>query len=144
LDREIGGEGDELNLENQRRTIYGLISRRRLDGMLSLFDFPDPNLSSERRASTNVPLQGLFFLNSPLIAQEAAALAKRLTADGEQDESRIRKAYLLLYGRPATGEEISVGIEFLGKAAAGPGGGSAPWQQYAQALLSASEFYFLD
>ncbi|MCI0540687.1 MAG: DUF1553 domain-containing protein, partial [Verrucomicrobiales bacterium] len=95
------------------------------------------------RDATNVPLQSLFFLNGPLINQQADVLAKRLTKDLEPEESRIRKAYLLLYGRPVTEEEIRLGRDFLAQASADSGGPPA-WQQYAQALLSASEFYFMD
>ena len=32
--------------------------------MLALFDFPNPNNTSEQRVVTNVPLQRLFMMNS--------------------------------------------------------------------------------
>jgi hypothetical protein len=139
LDLETGGESDDLTLEHNRRTLYTWISRRQLDPTLRLFDFPDPTLSSERRTSTNVPTQRLFFMNSPVMAQQAELLAKRLTAGEATDEARIRNAYQLVYGRPATSQEVSMGLEFLGQSAGPPA-----WQQYAQALLSSNEFYYVD
>jgi hypothetical protein len=61
----------------------------------------------------------------------ATALADRL--DGDADERKIKQAYRLLFGRLPTKSEISLGLDFLGRS------GSA-WPQYAQALLSSSEF----
>jgi len=45
----------------------------------------------------------------------------------------IAAGYELLYGRPATAEEIRLGEEFVG-------GDSSKWAQYAQVLLAAAEF----
>jgi len=46
-------EPELLDLKNHRRAVYGFVSRRKLDSMLALFDFPNPNSSSEQRVSTN-------------------------------------------------------------------------------------------
>ena len=43
LDLQTGGPAVRLDKENNRRTVYGYISRRQLDPMLALFDFPNPN-----------------------------------------------------------------------------------------------------
>ena len=69
LDLKPGGKAERLTDENKRRAVYGFVSRRKLDGMLALFDFPSPNNTSEQRLSTNVPLQMLFFMNSALVAK---------------------------------------------------------------------------
>ena len=50
------------------------------DNLLTLFDYPDPNITSEQRIVTNVPLQGLFFLNSEMITAQSTLLAKRLAS----------------------------------------------------------------
>ena len=39
-----------------RRTVYGRVSRYKLDEFLQLFDFPSPSQTAEQRFSTNVPL----------------------------------------------------------------------------------------
>ena len=72
LDRKLGGPSIDLNNSgNRRRTIYGFVSRHRLDELLRLFDFPDPNITSASRSVTTVPLQQLFVLNSEFMVQRA-------------------------------------------------------------------------
>src|ERR1019366_4998064 len=80
LDLTQGGLAKKLGDDNTRRTVYAFVSRRRLDGTLSLFDFPNANSTSEQRLDTNVPLQRLFFLNSSFIQQQSKLLAKRMEA----------------------------------------------------------------
>ena len=82
--------------------------------MLLLFDFPDPTVSGDQRSVTNVPLQGLFFLNSDLVWRQAELLVKRLGSEG--DVTKIHKAYRLLYGREATDDEVRRGPQFLEEA----------------------------
>src|SRR5262249_25711077 len=149
LDGTFGGpSGNLADASFARRTLYGAVSRHSLDSMLRLFDFPDPNITSARRTLTTVPLQQLFVLNSEFMIGRARELAARLAREFPDDEfpddgARIRHTYLLLYGRPATDQEVQVGIEFLqspddvAKAASGaePTGGRSQlsrWEQYAQ------------
>jgi hypothetical protein len=140
LDRSLGGPSRDLNApDNRRRTLYGYVSRHELNALLRLFDFPDPNLTAGERTVTTVPLQQLFVLNSEFMVQNARALVKRLSS-AKDDAVRIRHAYLLLYGRPATDRELELGLAFVAK----PATGLTRWEQYAQVLLSASEFLFVD
>ena len=60
LDLQAGGPPAALDDKNKRRAVYGFVSRRKLDSMLALFDFPNPNNTSEQRVVTNVPLQRLL------------------------------------------------------------------------------------
>ncbi len=152
LDLSLGGPSQQLTSPtNHRRTFYAAISRHELDSLLRLFDFPDPNITCDRRTETAVPLQQLFVLNSDFMVEQARSLAKRLTADPvEPDPSRIRRAYSLLYGRPAGEDEVRWGVEFVSPKGSSPGspdpGSSAlsAWEQYAQTLLGANEFTFVD
>jgi len=118
--------------ENRKRSVYGYVSRRKLDGTLALFDFPNPNLSAEKRIVTATPLQQLFFLNGEFLESRAAALAARLQGAPEE---RIRQAYRTVYGREATAEELALGREFTAK---------GEWKAYAQVLLSANELLFVN
>jgi mono/diheme cytochrome c family protein len=115
-----------------KRTVYGFVGRRKLDGMLALFDFPSPVSTSESRMRTNVPPQRLFLMNSPFVEEQAKALASRLHGD---DGTRIRDAYRLLYGRDPSEQESQLGIEFLRE---------GDWTQYARVLLTSNEFLFVD
>jgi cytochrome c553 len=130
---------DLADAKNQRRTLYGIVKRRELNDMLRLFDFPDPITHSAARLPTTTPLQQLFTLNSPLLRQQSAALVQRLKKDAPDEDARIRRAYLLLFGRPATDNQVRVGREFLGNAP-----GDEAWLQYAHALLASNEFLFVD
>ncbi len=142
LDETLGGPSRELtDATNRRRTLYSKISRHSLDGLLRLFDFPDANLTCDRRAVTSVPLQQLFVLNSDFMARQARALAKRLTADSSvSDSDRVRRAYPLLFGRTASEDEVRLALDFLSSGSQA----SANWEQYAQVLLGSNEFAFVD
>jgi hypothetical protein len=144
LDDRLGGPSLELaSPDNRRRTVYGAVSRHELDPLLRLFDFPDPNITSDRRAVTTVPLQQLFVLNSEFMVRNSRALAARLAAGPDRDDTgRIRRAFLLLYSRPVTECELQMGLAFL--ASTDRQSGLTRWEQYAQVLLSANEFMYVD
>ena len=145
LDERVGGPPQELNgANNKKRTVYARIRRTGGEGVLGLFDFPDPTLSGDQRAVTNVPLQGLFFLNSDLMWRESGRFAERLSADAGDDTARIQRAYHLLYGRPPSEGELRKGLDFLTAAAADSSEKAKPWQQYAQVLMSSGEFLYLN
>lgn len=112
LDTKLGGPSTPLTPLSGRRTIYGKISRYRLDEFLQLFDFPSPMQSAEKRFNTNVPLQRLFLMNSDFMQQQAERVAERVIAE-PSDAARITKAYRLIFGRTPTPAELKAGIEFL-------------------------------
>jgi hypothetical protein len=112
LDTKIGGPSEPLKPDYTRRTVYGKVSRYRLDEYLQLFDFPSPNLSAEKRFATTVPLQRLFFMNSDFVQQQAEHLAERVASEPD-NTARIQKVYKLVYGREATPEEVKMGLEYL-------------------------------
>jgi hypothetical protein len=112
LDDSIGGPSKDLNPAYSRRTLYGKISRYRLDEYLQLFDFPPANISAEKRFSTTVPLQRLFFMNSDFMQAESELLAKR--AQGEPDNAaKIKKLYEFAYGRDPSEQEVKLGLDYL-------------------------------
>jgi len=114
LDSAIGGPSAELHPSMLRRTVYGKVSRYKLDEYLQLFDFPSPHISAEKRFVTTVPAQRLFFMNSDFLQVEAEELAKRVAGEANNRE-RIRKAYKLIFGRDASEDEIALGREYLQK-----------------------------
>jgi cytochrome c551/c552 len=150
LDRTTGGPSSNLNDGNNlRRTLYAAVSRHDLNSTLRLFDFPDPNLTSEKRVVTTVPMQQLFVLNSDFMVRQARTLATRLNSEKlTEDGSRIELAYRLLFQRSPSDQEKAVGMRFL--QATPPEGVEAgtikltAWEQYAQALLGTNEFLFVD
>jgi hypothetical protein len=142
LDARLGGPPADIgNSANKRRTLYGKISRHHLDSLLRLFDFPDPNITSGARPVTIVPLQQLFVLNSEFMIARARGLAAKLADEEHDDAWRIRTAFLRLFGRPASERDVQMGLAFLRDAEKAA---LSPWEQYAQVLLSANEFTFVD
>ena len=149
LRSDLGGPSQDLGSpDNQRRTLYGTISRHNLNSLLRLFDFPDPNITSARRATTTVPLQQLFVLNSEFMVAQARALAARLHSLAPTDDAaRITTAFRLLYGRLPGDEDYQLGLEFLSAAGSQTQASASqltPWEQYCQVLLGANEFAFVD
>jgi len=137
LDAKIGGPAVPLHDEkNFRRTLYGAVSRAKPDEFLRLFDFPDPNETSEQRIGTNVPVQQLFFLNSQFVRAQAAFLSKRLDGAGS-DQQKINRSYAILFNRVPTSAEVEKAVQFLSS----PDGS---WPRYLQVLLSSNEFNYLN
>jgi hypothetical protein len=112
LDDSLGGPSEDLTPAFTRRTVYGKVSRYKLDEYLQLFDFPPPNISAEKRFTTTVPLQRLFLMNSDFIQVESEALAKRVALEPD-NRSRIHKVYMLAYGREPSEEEVKLGLDYL-------------------------------
>lgn len=131
-----GGPPVAFDEKNRQRTVYGYISRTTLDPMLALFDFPNPNNTSEQRSVTLGPMQRLYFMNNEFVARQAERFARRLEEAATGEESRIRQAYRLAFGRLPTSEEIRMGKDFLRA-------NGTSWPQYAQVLLTSAEFVSL-
>jgi mono/diheme cytochrome c family protein len=136
LDPKVGGPALPLHDEkNTRRTIYAAVSRAKPDALLRLFDFPDPNETSEQRIATNVPVQQLFFLNSDFVRSQAELLAKRIGSPRPEPQG-IKEAYLILFGRTPTQQELKYGSAFLSNQ-------NNSWTEYLEVLLSSIEFNYI-
>jgi hypothetical protein len=133
LSPDSGGPPLPLDGDNTRRTVYGYIGRTTLDPMLSLFDFPNPNNTSEQRSVTLGPMQRLYFMNNEFVARQADAFAERIKRLASDDDERIRIAYRLAFGRPPSDNETQMVKNFL-RAREGA------WPQFSQALLTSAEF----
>jgi len=134
LDTRTGGPSASMADDNRRRSLYLTVSRTRLDPAMALFDFPDANGSTDERAVTAGPLQGLYWLNSAFVSRQAIALDERLSKEAKGLNDRIERAYKLLFSRPPDSAELKIGIDYLSSA------GPNAWPKYLQALLGSSEF----
>jgi hypothetical protein len=79
--------------------------------------------------------------------RRAKALAERVTSDPmESDESRVRRAFLLLFGRTANDRELTMALGFLRPVEGTPEKKQGPsrWEQLAQVLLGTNEFSYVD
>ena len=146
LDAKMGGPTTNMAAaDNVRRTVYVKVSRHDLNYVLRLFDFPDANITSERRVETTVPQQQLFVLNSPFVIETAKAFAARLQKEATSDTERIQRAFSLAYGRPATAEESQLFEAFLqGKDTDPSANQLTRWERVAQVLIGSNEFMYVD
>jgi hypothetical protein len=151
LDVTAGGRPVDLFVTpyTTRRTIYGFVDRQDLPGTLRLFDFASPDVSTPMRPQTTVPQQALFGMNSAFVVEQAKALAARGEVARSADASaRIPVLYRLIFARAADADEIAAGLAFLEMQPASDAEQKpmslSPLDQYAQALLLANEFVFVD
>ncbi|MEY2599331.1 MAG: hypothetical protein RLZZ142_1590 [Verrucomicrobiota bacterium] len=150
LDASLGGPSFPLSdASSRRRTVYAKVSRHDLASLLRLFDFPDANITSDKRTETTVPQQQLFVLNSPFMSEQARHFTKRLHADPDlaDDAARIQRAYTLAFGRPASAEEQDWIRAYLREADpkdAQPLNKLTRWERVSHTLLSSNEFLYVD
>jgi len=164
LDLTMGGKPEDITKHpfSKRRTIYGFVDRQNLPNLFRTFDFASPDTHAPQRFTTTVPQQALFMMNNPFVVEQARALVTRKeVADIKDSTQRIQALYRLLYQRAATPDEVALGLRFLESAeseastqktadviesktdnnAAKP---LTAWEKYAQVLLLANEFVFVD
>ncbi|WP_020466700.1 DUF1549 domain-containing protein [Singulisphaera acidiphila] len=153
------GEGNTAPLQRFRgaydlqlncRSVYLPVIRNHFLESLALFDFADPSLVVAERATTTVPAQGLYLLNSPFVIRQAEALADRLLRDVANDGDRIDEAYLRTFGRPPTDKEKGAAQAYLegerrddsARSSAGTLSDRAGWAAFCQALFASAEFLY--
>jgi hypothetical protein len=131
--------------------VYGFIDRQNLPGLFRTFDFASPDASTPQRFTTTVPQQALFLMNSPFVIEQAKHFAARTDVAGLQKaEDRIDRMHRLAYGRAAEADEIARGLKFVAAGGTIDEKGESKtrrltgWEQYAQVLLLANEFAFVD
>ncbi len=149
LDAAASGPAVELTKTpfTTRRTLYGFIDRQNLPGLFRTFDFASPDASTAQRFTTTVPQQALFLMNSPFVIEQAKHFAARPdVASLPKAEERIDRMHQLAYGRSADADEIALGKKYLATAGTveTKAGKLTAWEQYAQVLLLANEFAFVD
>jgi hypothetical protein len=135
-----------------RRSVYLPVIRSMLYDVFQAFDFADPSTPNGERASTTIAPQALFALNGKLMAEQSKALAKRLLDAKLDDAGRVKQAYALAYGRPATANEVSRSLEFVRRIESEWGvqkieageAQSRAWQSLCRAILTANEFVYVD
>ncbi len=150
LDLKVGGPPVDILARPfaSRRTLYGFIDRQNLPGLFRTFDFASPDASSPQRFQTTVPQQALFLLNSPFVSLQARALTRRPElAEITEPAAKVRGLYRIVYGARRTRTRCGSGYSSSRRrrrcrwrAAVA----LTPWDRYAQVLLLANEFAFVD
>lgn len=150
LDRKIGGKPVDLFQQPhpKRRTLYGLVDRQFLPSTLRVFDFANPDLHVPQRSETTVPQQALFFMNHPLILDQARALARAIEANATP-ETTVKALFQRACLRDPTDKEMYESLALVGAVEDEVNSDSnesqlGPWEQLAQVLLCGNEFLFVD
>jgi hypothetical protein len=144
----MGGRATR-DFQQPRRSLYLMTVRSDRSSFRELFDAADPTAITDKRVVSTVAPQALFLLNHPFVLEQAGALVKRVAIEGGNDSTaRLTRLYLLLFGRPPDGREVSFAMTFLNHASHGVESvqcnADAAWLQYCQALLCANEFVYVD
>jgi hypothetical protein len=134
---QLSGEmyGPSMDLENRantRRTVYGKISRSRLNNLLRQYDFPDPMQTAAGRDLTTTSLQQLFLMNSPFLHGLAGTLADSVAAESNTP-AKVRALYRKVLSRDPSAKELDLAAGYLK---------DGTLEQYAQVLLSTNEEIF--
>jgi hypothetical protein len=139
------------DFESNRRSVYLLHQRIRLQPILSLFDGADPNAATGQRPVSTTAIQALFVMNDPFVHRQAERFAERLLSTSGTTDSRIEFAFQLVFGRSASPDELREGLQYLaeiepklGLANVVGDRNTAAWASYCRVLFSANEFIYLD
>jgi hypothetical protein len=141
LDPAMGGPA-VADLNAPRRTLYIKTVRSDRATFGTLFDVADSTAITDHRAESTVAPQALFLMNNPFTMERVRDLAARVQALGGTDADKIKWLYETLYGRPATPREIEIGLRAL--AAGAEAIPEIRWEAYAQILICANEFIYVD
>jgi hypothetical protein len=145
----------------RRRSVYQETRRNFLNPLMLVFDEPIPTTTVGARSVSNVPAQGLTLMNDPFVRGQAerwgASLAARTAAalalssapptiaTRSVTEDAVRAMYVAAYARPATADEVSNAVSFLGVST--DGANAVPdanaWSDLAHAILLSAEFRFM-
>jgi len=144
---------DPVVYETTRRSIYLPVVRSALFDVFQSFDFAEPSVSSGQRDSTTIATQALFMMNSGLVSQQCLSAARELLQEtAEDDDVRLYMLYQRVFRRSPTTDELVEAREYIDRymkvAAAKDLGleepGQRAWQSLCRALVSSSEFIYLE
>lgn len=116
MDHTLGGQPVNLTDEpySYRRSVYGYIDRGNLPELMQNFDFSAPDMPNSKRATTIVPQQALYLMNSPMAIDVARGVIAQKEVAGARDAlNRVIAIYKVLFQRQPKPEEITVAYSFL-------------------------------
>ncbi|MBI1353605.1 MAG: DUF1549 domain-containing protein [Acidobacteria bacterium] len=145
-DGENSNDRLSINPDEQiRRTVYLPLRRANLPALLNLYDFGDAATPQGKRPETNVAPQALFLMNSQFVAERARGLAGQLLKQDDED-ARVRTAYLRTLNRAPDAEEIDRGLTYV--AAVNKQFGDIDqldaWESFCRILMASNEFIYVD
>jgi hypothetical protein len=120
--------------------VYLPVARGLLPRALEVFDFAEPSMVIGQREASNTPAQALYLLNNRFVIEQSEVLASRLQQQADDRTSQVQLAFRLVYGRPATEQELAASRNFL----QGSRDASAGLTEFCQALFATAEFRYVN
>jgi hypothetical protein len=111
---QVSGDAED----HRRRGIYLFVRRNLRYPLFDVFDRPDTNASCPLRHESTTATQSLAQFNSEFsldCARWLAGAVAEATSSDEADARAIRQAYLRVFNRPATADEVHRGRGFLAR-----------------------------
>ena len=138
--------------DTNKRMIYQMQQRIKKHPFLEVWNGADPAVITGDRSLTTSPIQALWLMNSQFAHEVADKLAVRVGLANTEEPKRVDYAIQLVYGRPATKEEITAGVAYLQDCRAQLKKTKVPTDQHSRSalasftrvLFSSNEFLFLD
>lgn len=125
--------------DRYRRSLYTFTKRTAPFAMSTTFDAPTGEACLARRDVSNSPLQALTLLNDQMFMEAAQAMARKVMAESEQDQERLRRAFRRCLTRPPAEDELVMLTSFLAKQRNQLLDGEALWTAICRALLNLDE-----
>lgn len=123
-------------VSGRQRSVYLPVARSVQPECLSIFDFADPSMVIGARATTIVPPQALYMMNSRFMEEQARAMAQRIMKVQGFDQ-RFDLACRLTLCRAPYPQELAAAKK-LG------GDDLLAWTSICRALLSSADFLFVN
>ncbi|MFO0863177.1 MAG: DUF1549 domain-containing protein [Gemmataceae bacterium] len=145
------GKVKSLSGEEYRRSVYVQVRRSLPLAMLESFDAPIVNPNCEKRNNSTAATQSLMLLNSGFIHEQASFLLERVKKEaGDDPAQRIVRAWKLAFATTPTSAEVEGSVafvrrqteQFTNQKIAEPE--TKAWSNFAQALLTANRFLYVD
>jgi mono/diheme cytochrome c family protein len=104
----------ESESQVRHRAIYlAIVRNETLDDTLAAFDFPNNDEPATLREAATVPAQALLLMNQPLVLESSRHLAREILRLTQNDEGRVRQAFIRVLSREPTAEESREALAFL-------------------------------
>ena len=138
-----------IDAPSSHRSVYLPIVRQALPRSLEVFDFAESSMVVGVRETSNTPDQGLYFLNNDFVLSQSDAIARRIENEASNLSERLRLAFLLIYGRKATADELKTVEKFyrdfeVPKRARNRSQSLQKLSAVCQAILGSAEFRYLN
>jgi len=120
-DGRVSRQSRTLRTTTNHRSVFLPIVRDMISEPLRLFDYAEPSMVTGKRDVTIVPAQALYLMNDSFVTRVADAMARRVLAEQDSPDERIKLAFQLVYARPPKADELEKTQQFFDQFTVGTG-----------------------